>query len=117
MNICEIRESKMKILLITMVLVIFSLNSSPSFGNDSVTKNVTNSANMLCKGCKDTNPSALENLKGIFSRSKSFTAKKINPIKKYLRTPSPISQDIAHLPHLQEDRGKEIIFLYPLHQF
>jgi copper chaperone CopZ len=120
MHICEIRESKMnkiKILLITMVLVIFSLNSSPSFGNDSVTKNVTNSVNMLCQGCKDTNPSALENLKGIFSISKSFTAKKINPVKKYLGTSSPISQDIAHLPHLQEDRGKEIIFLYPLHQF
>lgn len=109
--------NKIKILLITITLVVFSLNSSPSFGNEDVVKNVTNSENMLCQGCKDTNPSALENLKDFFSIGKTFTAKRINPIKKYLRNPSPISQDIAHLPHLQEDRGKEIIFFYTLHQF
>ena len=106
-----------KFLIITIALTVFLLNSSPSFGNDSVTKNVTNSANMLCQRCKDTSPSALENLKDFFSIGKTFTAEKINPIKKYLRNPSPLSQDIAHLPHLQEDRGKEIIFFYTLYQF
>ncbi len=105
-----------KLLVITITLSVFLLNSSPSFGNDDVVKNVTNSANMLCQGCKDTNPSALENLKDFFSLGKTLTAK-ISPIKKYLRNPSPISEDITHLPHLQQDKGKEIVFFYTLYQF
>ena len=106
-----------KLLAITMVLTVFLLNSSPSSANDHIDKNVTNSENILCQLCSDTKYAALNNLKDFFSIGKTFTAKKINPIKKYLENPSPISQDIAHLPHLQEDRGKEITFYYILHQF
>lgn len=106
-----------KFLVSTIALTIFLLNSSPSSGNDDVGKKVTNSENILCQGCNDTKLSVLTNLKERISLSKSVALSKLNPIKKYLTNPSLISQDIKYLTHLQEDKGKEIIFFYTLYQF
>jgi hypothetical protein len=106
-----------KFLAITISLTVFLLNSSPSFGNDDVEKKVTNSENILCQVCNDTKYSVLANLKEFISLSKSVTSRRVSPIKKYITNPSPISQDIEHLTHLKEDKGKEIIFFYTLYQF
>ena len=106
-----------KFLVITIALSVFLLNSSLSFGNDDVVKKVTNSENILCQGCNDIKHSVLANLKELISFNKPVTSRKVNPIKKYLTNPSLISQDVKHLTHLQEDKGKEIIFFYTLFQF
>jgi hypothetical protein len=106
-----------KCLVITIALSVYLLNSSPSSSNDDVGKKVTNSENILCQGCNDTKLSVLANLKELISLSKPVAVSKLNPIKKYLTNFSLISQDIEHLTHLQEDKGKEIIFFYTLYQF
>jgi hypothetical protein len=106
-----------KTVAITIASVIFLLNSTLSFSNDTVTKNVTNHENSICQDCGEDKLSALENLKEFFSINNIVTPKKENPLKKYLRQPSPISHDIANIPHFDEDRGKEIIFFYTLFKF
>ncbi len=106
-----------KFLVITVSLAVFLLNSSPSFGNDDVVKKVTNSENILCQLCNDTKHSVLANLKELISFNKPVTSRRVNPIKKYVTNDSLISQDIEHLTHLKEDKGKEIVFFYTLYQF
>lgn len=104
-----------KFLVLITTLLISSLWSLPSFGMENVKKNADNNENITCQDCKKFG--GLNNLKIFpFGDNKAIIGKKSN-LTKYLVRSSPISQDMANLSYLKENKGKEVVFWFTLFEF
>ena len=103
---------KANTLVTLVILIIFTMFYAPVYGADDMNKS---SDKNVCDKCEKF--PGLENLKDFASDLNLKILSKFVDLKKHVFRSSPVSQDIAHLPHLKDSKNKKVVFWFPLFEF